>query len=140
MYDISIFENELTLIKSELVRSTTERLLRGVPAYFWQVPASSSGKYHPSYAIGDGGLVRHVKAAVRFAAHLFVVSDFTDDEKDAVVAALLLHDAIKHGNGEDAGTTVHEHPILAAEYIRKTQIACMRMPWHRSFLLIWGSG
>ena len=112
-----MFEYELNLIKNEEIRKTTEELLKGVPEYFWHVPASSSGKYHPMYALGEGGLVRHTKAAVRFAEHLFALHDFMQIEKDYIVAALLLHDTFKQG--KDEGHTVHEHPLLAAQYVRE---------------------
>ena len=83
-----MFLEELELIKNDEIREITARLLDGAPDYFWHVAASSSGKYHPAYALGEGGLVRHVKAAVRFAHHLFVINDFTDKEQDYVIAAL----------------------------------------------------
>lgn len=114
----NMFIDELALIKDDEIRATTARLLDGAPEYFWHVAASSSGKYHPAYALGEGGLVRHVKAAVKFANHLFVISDFTEAEQDYIVAALLLHDVLKHGTNGDEGRTVFEHPVLASEYIR----------------------
>nr|DAR47521.1 MAG TPA: HDc [Caudoviricetes sp.] len=116
---INVFSEELKLIKNDEIRETTARLLDGAPDYFWHVAASSSGKYHPAYALGEGGLVRHVKAAVRFANHLFVINDFTDKEQDYIISALLLHDILKHGKDGDEGHTVFEHPILAADYIRE---------------------
>lgn len=114
-----MFKEELALINNDEIRATTARLLEGAPEYFWSVAASSSGKYHPAYALGEGGLVRHVKAAVKFANHLFVISDFTEKEQDYIISALLLHDILKHGRDGDVGRTVFEHPILAAEYIRE---------------------
>ena len=114
---LNVFEHELSLIANESIRSITEGLLRHVPAYFWHVPASSSGKYHPAYALGEGGLVRHTKAAVKFAEMLFNISDFTADERDFIVAALLLHDCQKQGDGT-AEHTVFEHPLLAAGYVK----------------------
>ena len=114
-----MFLEELELIKNDEIREITARLLDGAPDYFWHVAASSSGKYHPAYALGEGGLVRHVKAAVRFAHHLFVINDFTDKEQDYIIAALLLHDVLKHGKDGDEGRTVFKHPILAADYIRE---------------------
>lgn len=114
-----MFAEELATIKDDEIRATTARLLDGAPEYFWHVAASSSGKYHPAYALGEGGLVRHVKAAVKFANHLFVISNFTDKEQDYIISALLLHDILKHGKDGDEGHTVFEHPILAADYIRE---------------------
>lgn len=118
MYDISIFETELNSIRNVSIRETVRDLLGKVPAYFWTVPASSSGKYHPAYALGDGGLVRHTKAAVKFCNNLAVIKGFTNIENDLAVAALILHDTLKQGNGEGQHT-VFDHPILAANFVRQ---------------------
>lgn len=111
------FGDELKEIQSDAIRAVTESLLEGVPSYFWVVPASSSGKFHPAYALGEGGLVRHTKAAVKFATELAPITDFTREELDFAIAALLLHDTQKQGDG--TGHTVFEHPLLAAEYVRQ---------------------
>ena len=89
------------------------------PRYFWTVPASSSGKYHPQYALGDGGLVRHVKAAVKFANNLAVIYNFLPIENDLAVAALLLHDLLKQGKEGEGCHTVFDHPLLAAAFIEE---------------------
>ena len=41
-------------------------LLDGLPEYIWHVGASSTGKYHPQYSLGEMGLMRHQMAVVRF--------------------------------------------------------------------------
>ncbi len=87
-------------IKDVELREYITDLLNKIPAYFWEVPASSTGKYHPAYALGKGGLVRHTRAAVQIALELFenkTVCNFNDLEKDIIIAALILHDTVKHG-------------------------------------------
>lgn len=59
------FKKELSLIKNENIRNFVKEFLNTVPDYFFTVAASSTGKYHPNYALGEGGLVRHTKAATR---------------------------------------------------------------------------
>lgn len=66
-----------------------------VPQSFFTIAASSSGKYHPEYALGDGGLVRHTKAAVMIAQELLTIHDFSESEGQAAIAALILHDVCK---------------------------------------------
>lgn len=119
MYDISIFETELNSIGNVSIRDIVRDLLGKAPRYFWTVPASSSGKYHPQYALGDGGLVRHVKAAVKFANNLAVIYDFLPIENDLAVAALLLHDLLKQGREDEGCHTVFDHPLLAAAFIEE---------------------
>ena len=65
------FKNELELIKDEKLRAFTEFYLSNrVPSYFWEIGASASGKYHPPFSQGNGGLVRHTKAVVYFCDEL----------------------------------------------------------------------
>ena len=60
-----LFDKELSYIKDENIRKSLIELLKILPDYWYEVPASSTGKYHPEYALGDGGLLRHSKAAKR---------------------------------------------------------------------------
>lgn len=117
----SIFDYELSFIKNPDIKNFTIKALESLPDYFYEVAASSSGKYHPQYALGQGGLVRHTKAAVRIALELFrcetVTGHYSDNTKDIIISALLLHDGCKHGlNGSKY--TITEHPIVVVEMIR----------------------
>ena len=60
-------EEEIELIKDEELKKFAKYCMDKVPEYFFHVAASSTGKYHPAYTLGEGGLVRHVKAAVKIA-------------------------------------------------------------------------
>ena len=62
----SIFDSILNTIESEDIRKFAKRCIGTIPDYFWNVGASSTGKYHPQYALGDLGLARHTCALVRF--------------------------------------------------------------------------
>lgn len=93
-----------------------------VPDYFYVVPASSSGKYHPTYALGEGGLVRHTIAAVTIAEDLLSLEQNTLMNKtyhDEIIAALIVHDSFKQGlvgvRGQVKAHTKFEHPLIAAE-------------------------
>ena len=74
--------------------------------------ASSTGKYHPAFAHGEGGLLRHIRCAVHFAERLSVSSCLTPMERDIAIAAAGLHDLCKSGINWDSEYTVFEHPIL----------------------------
>lgn len=116
-----IFENELSTFENERVRKFAELLLDNAPDYFYEVAASSSGRFHPAYALGEGGLVRHTKATLRFLNHMLTIEQnanlFTSLERDCMRAALLYHDGEKQGDGEK-GSTVFDHPLIAASTIR----------------------
>ena len=95
------FGRELALIQDSLVRRFTIEVLARVPDYFWTIPASSSGKYHPPDHLGDGGLVRHVKKAVELSHKITETFELLP-YKDLVVSAILLHDGMKYGlSGKD---------------------------------------
>lgn len=117
-----MFKEELSYIKSDIIRTDTMICLNNTPSYFFKVPASSTGKYHPNYALGEGGLVRHTKAAVKIANDLLSLEQysnmFDDERKDYIIAALILHDTYKSGV-EQAKYTCFDHPLIAAEQIRQ---------------------
>lgn len=117
-----IFEREIAYIKNESYKEDLKTLISLLPDYFFEIAASSTGKYHPSYALGDGGLLRHTKAAVRIGYELLsnpiIGGKYTDNEKDLMLMALLLHDGLKLGK-ERNKYTKFDHPILAAEFIEE---------------------
>ena len=51
-------------------------LLDNLPDYIWHVGASSTGKYHPAYSLGEGGLMRHQIAVVRFLNFFFALEQY----------------------------------------------------------------
>ena len=115
-----IFNKEINYIKNKRIQNSLITMLDKLPPYFYEVAASSTGKYHPEFSLGKGGLVRHTKAAVRIAIEFFndeSLNSFTDDEKDLLIMALTLHDGLKSGLTKSE-YTVFEHPILIANYIR----------------------
>ncbi len=116
---LEIFNTELGYINNSNIKEFTERALNKLPEYFFMIPASSTGKFHPSYALGDGGLVRHTKAAVRIAVELFRMGCFkySKDEEDMIISSLILHDGCKSGL-EKSKYTVTEHPLIVAKFIK----------------------
>lgn len=119
MYNKSIFNKELSMITNEEYRKFISKCLDNVPTYFWRIPASSSGKYHPKADLGEGGLVRHTKACVQVGLDLLQSEEFLYDDtenRDIIIGALLLHDCIKNGF-ENSGHTEFLHPQYAYEFI-----------------------
>ena len=104
MKNIKLFERELNLIVNEDLRMAVKSYMEeATPDYFWTDGASSSGKYHPEFSQGVGGLVRHTKAVVMFAEELLKMSSYAymkEEYKDYVISACILHDTCKYGIGE----------------------------------------
>ena len=119
MSKLDVFEKELLLIKNERYLRSLKQLLSLLPEYFYSVPASSTGKYHPSYALGEGGLVRHTKVCLKIASDLLAdkaICNFTSDEGDLILVALFLHDGLKHGMSLEKYSRV-DHPLLIGDFI-----------------------
>jgi hypothetical protein len=117
-----MFDKEINYIKSEQIKTYLVKALEVLPEYFYKIPASSSGKYHPKYTLGEGGLVRHTRAAVGIAKELFRLENYTfsDYEKDMIIVSLLLHDGCKRGV-EFSDVTLYEHPRIVVELLKKNE-------------------
>lgn len=124
MNKVNAFKKELNYIKDEKLKEDLKKLINLLPDYFFEIPASSTGKYHPSFALGDGGLLRHTKVAVRFAHELMenntVGAKFTSHTKDLIIIALILHDGLKSGIEHDKYTKF-DHPLLVSKYIMENK-------------------
>ncbi|AUN03430.1 hypothetical protein RSJ19_11065 [Clostridium botulinum] len=113
------FRQELESVNYKPLKIFAEWCLNQLPNYFYEVAASSTGKYHPAYALGEGGLVRHTIAAVRIAEELFkceTIQEFEFREKNIIRVALLLHDGVKHGL-DGSQYTVATHPLEVVKYL-----------------------
>lgn len=124
MNKINYFTKEISYVKDASRRKDLRVLIGLLPDYFFEIPASSTGKYHPEFASGEGGLVRHTKVAVRIAYELLnnntVGWKFPDIDKDLIIMALLLHDGLKCGL-EHSKYTKFDHPLLISHYIMENK-------------------
>ena len=118
------FKDELEFINNKRIKKSAEALIELIPDYFFKVPASSTGKYHPSFSNGDGGLLRHTKVATRIGKEIlsleYTNNLFTEDEKDLLITGIMLHDTQKLGNPEERYTRF-DHPLLASSFIKNNQ-------------------
>lgn len=119
---ITLFEKEINYMEIEDIKNFFKRAITLVPDYFFEVPASSSGRFHSVLECGFGGLVYHTRAVAKVANYLVNLQQYksklNEVEKDCVVCAALLHDCVKHDWENKTGFSVHQHPALAAEFIK----------------------
>ena len=115
----------LDTIVDEEIRTFAFILINNLPDYIWHVGASSTGKYHPAYSLGEGGLMRHQIAVVRFLNFFFELEQyntkFTSREMDLMRVAGLVHDGRKSGEQADyekSKYTKFDHPMQMANVIR----------------------
>ncbi len=115
-----LFKKEIDFIKDKDLKQVLIKLADLVPEYFYEVPAASTGKYHPSYAAGNGGLLRHSKAAMRIGYELLnnptIGDKYSSREKDLMLIALLFHDGLKLGLPKEKYSRF-DHPILMQKFI-----------------------
>lgn len=120
MNKVDYFKVELNYIKDKRVLEACKYIINLLPDYFFEIPASSTGKYHPEFASSKNGLVKHTKVAVRIAYELMMIENiknkYTDIEKDLIIMALLIHDGLKSGIIKEEYTRF-DHPILIANLV-----------------------
>ena len=127
MNKIDYFQKEMSYIQNIEYIEAYKRLIDLLPDYFFEVAASSTGKYHPKFSLGDGGLLRHTKVAVRIAYELLsdpcIGDKYTSREKDLFILALTMHDGVKHGIPKENYTRA-DHPLLVSKLIQdhKTEL------------------
>ena len=104
---LDLFKTELSFISDEKIRNFVEEMLGKLPDYFFVIPASSTGKYHPDYA-------------VRIACELFtILPQYSALDRDLCIAALILHDGCKNGkNGSVGAYTMTTHPLEVVDLIK----------------------
>lgn len=120
-----IFDSLLDTFENDDIKEFAKLCIETIPDYFWNVGASSTGKYHPAYALGDLGLARHTCALVRFLNHTFAIdcykNDYTSRERDLIRLAGIMHDSRKSGSDKDykiSKYTRFNHPVLAADVVK----------------------
>lgn len=117
---IKLFVNEINYIKDDNLNAFARELIANAEDYFFTVPASSSGKYHPQFSLGIGGLVRHTRCVAYFAMSAGESYNFDQHTTDLLVIAALVHDIKKQGH-ISSGHTVREHPLYGADYVIEMQ-------------------
>lgn len=124
MNNKELFKEELKQIKDESLKESLIKIINKLPDYWFTVPASSTGKYHPEYALGEGGLLRHSKVAMRIGYELLqdecIGGKYTNHEKDLMLMSLLVHDGLKLGLPKEKYTRF-DHPILMGNFIMDNQ-------------------
>ena len=105
---INFLELEKLIKDPQVLEFVTLSLEEYAPFTFFTLPASSSGRYHPEYALGIGGLLKHTKATMVIAQELFPLYPQIEKSSDIIMAALALH---------DIGKPDLLHPLKVKEFI-----------------------
>lgn len=115
----------LNTFENDDIKEFAMVLLENLPEYIWHIGASSTGKYHPEYSLGEMGLMRHQVAVVRFLNFFLELEQYssklTSRERDLIRLSGLIHDGRKSGSQDDyekSKYTKFDHPLQMAEVIR----------------------
>ncbi len=116
--------DEINLITDDAIVSFVRSVLLKAEI-FWDIPSSFSGKYHPADEHGHGGNVLHTKRVVRVACILADSYSLSDDERNIIIAACLLHDVTKGIPDFNDPSSFHYdpmHPYTVAKFVQNCQM------------------
>lgn len=119
-----IFKDILDKFETEEMRLYCEDMIEKMDTRMLQIPSSTSLKYHNKTQCQDGGAAYHVLMVCTIGNYLldlkYIKEKFKQPKKrDCIRIALMFHDNCKTNGGK---YTVHEHPLLAAEWVKKTKV------------------
>lgn len=111
---------EINMIKDDALRSFVRSVLMKAES-FWYIPSSFSGKYHPKDEHDNGGNVLHTKRTVRVAQTMCDSYSLSEEERDMITAACLLHDLTKGISSGDKDSFHYDplHPYTVGRFIEK---------------------
>lgn len=119
-----LIERIIDSIENEDLKELCIAIVDDFPEYIWHVPGSSSGKWHPSTDLGEGGLMRHQIAVARFCNFKLDLEQnqkkFDSRQRDCLRIACLCHDGRKSGE-DDCGHTIFEHPRLMFAAVKEME-------------------
>ena len=127
-HNISLtLDDEIEFIQDDMIKYFVKWALTTVPPAFWLVSASKSGDYHPNFTHCEGGLIKHIKYGVRIAVELFkdpVITNFSQEQKDIIIASLILHDLGKVNlkNSKGVWFSYPYHGKIARKHLEQSMI------------------
>lgn len=121
-----VFEPLLKDFETEMLSSYFKDMVAEIPDYIFTIPSSTSGKYHNRTQCEKYGQIYHGYMFASILNHRLRLKRnrekySTPEIRDCMRCVPVFHDAIKCGwNGSQY--TVQDHPMLAAEWVRTTQV------------------
>jgi 23S rRNA maturation-related 3'-5' exoribonuclease YhaM len=118
-YSTYRFDKEISIIQNPTIKRLVVECIKHAPDYFWTIPSSSTGKYHPDDENTIGGCVLHTMRCVAVADVLATSYNLPRDEWDCLLAAAIMHDFCKNGYPDDSGHTVSGHGSLFVHVLER---------------------
>lgn len=125
MDKVKVFEGLLNKFETDEIRDYCTDMIKEIPDYIFTIPSSTSFKYHNKTQCQPHGQIFHIlmfAEVMNYVLGLEYVKEKTNErQRDCLRCTPIFHDAIKCGlNGSQY--TVHEHPMLAGEWVRNTSV------------------
>ena len=125
MDKVKVFEGLLNNFETDEIRDYCADMIKEIPDYIFTIPSSTSLKFHNKTQCQSHGQIFHIlmfAEVMNYVLGLEYVTEKTNErQRDCLRCTPIFHDAIKCGlNGSQH--TVHEHPMLAGEWIRNTSV------------------
>ena len=125
MDKVKVFEGLLNKFETDEIRDYCADMIKEIPDYIFTIPSSTSFKYHNKTQCQQHGQIFHIlmfAEVMNYVLGLEYVKEKTNErQRDCLRCTPIFHDAIKCGlNGSQY--TVHEHPMLAGEWVRNTSV------------------
>ena len=125
MDKVLVFKTLLNKFETEEMKDYCTDMIKEIPDYIFVIPSSTSFKYHNKTQCQPNGQILHMLMfgeVMNYILDLEYVKEKTNErQRDCLRCTPIFHDAIKCGtNGSQY--TVHDHPLLAGEWIRNTSV------------------
>lgn len=125
MDKVKVFEGLLNKFETDEIRDYCADMIKEIPDYIFTIPSSTSFKYHNKTQCQPHGQIFHIlmfAEVMNYVLGLEYVKEKTNErQRDCLRCTPIFHDAIKCGLNSSQ-YTVHEHPMLAGEWVRNTSI------------------
>jgi hypothetical protein len=126
MDKVKVFQSLLDKFETDDIREYCKDMINEIPDYIFTMPSSTSLKYHNRTQCQPHGQIYHVLMfgeIMNYILELEYVLDKIPDARtrDCLRCTPIFHDVLKCGmNGSQH--TVHEHPMLAAQWIKRVTV------------------
>lgn len=125
MDKVKVFEGLLNKFETDEIRDYCADMIKEIPDYIFTIPSSTSFKYHNKTQCQPHGQIFHIlmfAEVMNYVLGLEYVKEKTNErQRDCLRCTPIFHDAIKCGLNSSQ-YTVHEHPMLAGEWVRNTSV------------------
>lgn len=123
---IAVFQPLLDKFETEEMRLYCEDMIEQIPDYIFEIPSSTSGKYHNPTQCELHGQIYHIIMFAEIMNYRLSLKGNQEKfksptQRDAMRCTPIFHDALKCG-WEGSSFSVHDHPMIAGQWVREAKV------------------